>query len=193
MGCAPSYPISTSPILFNPIYLFEATGHRRKNIRELDDTEFKRIQAQYWSKLIEERKKMALNRRKFQEMGEKDFQTLAEEFPKFDMSDILDLRLQFQTFDINQDGIIDFNELMQVLDDLGDNSDEKIREEYFQQIDVDGSGAIDFEEFLGLIHKLRSETEDEFGKLGSLCRRGTDNIQRVRQLSVTEQMQTGLF
>lgn len=44
-------------------------------------------------------------------MGEKDFQTLTNEFPNFDMGDILDLRLQFQSFDINQDGIIDFNEL----------------------------------------------------------------------------------
>ena len=47
----------------------------------------------------------------FLEMGEKDFQSLIEEFPEFTNSDIIDLRLQFQTFDLNQDGIIDFNEL----------------------------------------------------------------------------------
>ena len=45
------------------------------------------------------------------EMGEKDFRSLIEEFPDFNESDIVDLRLQFQTFDLNQDGIIDFQEL----------------------------------------------------------------------------------
>ena len=44
-------------------------------------------------------------------MGEKDFKSLIKEFPEFNESDIVDLRLQFQTFDINQDGIIDFKEL----------------------------------------------------------------------------------
>lgn len=47
----------------------------------------------------------------FSEMGEKDFRSLIEEFPEFKESDISDLRLQFQTFDLNQDGIIDFREL----------------------------------------------------------------------------------
>lgn len=47
----------------------------------------------------------------FSEMGEKDFRSLIEEFPEFKESDIVDLRLQFQTFDLNQDGIIDFKEL----------------------------------------------------------------------------------
>ena len=44
-------------------------------------------------------------------MGEKDFKSLIDEFPEFTDSDIIDLRLQFQTFDINQDGIIDYKEL----------------------------------------------------------------------------------
>jgi Ca2+-binding EF-hand superfamily protein len=39
---------------------------------------------------------------------------------------------------------------MQVLDDLGDKSDQETRQEYFEHIDVDGSRAIDFEEFLGV-------------------------------------------
>jgi len=45
------------------------------------------------------------------EMGEKDFRSLIKEFPEFKEGDIVDLRLQFQTFDLNQDGIIDFKEL----------------------------------------------------------------------------------
>lgn len=45
------------------------------------------------------------------EMGEKDFRSLIDEFPEFKEGDIVDLRLQFQTIDLNQDGIIDFKEL----------------------------------------------------------------------------------
>ena len=44
-------------------------------------------------------------------MGEKDFRALIKVFPDFKESDIVDLRLQFQTFDLNQDGIIDYQEL----------------------------------------------------------------------------------
>ncbi|KAL9980970.1 hypothetical protein ACROYT_G009619 [Oculina patagonica] len=106
-------------------------------------------------------------------MGEKDFRSLIEEFPEFKEGDIVDLRLQFQTFDLNQDGIIDFKELMQVLDDLGDRSEPSVRQQYFNEIDKDGSGAIDFEEFLALIYQLRKKTDvfnerSEFGQIGSL-------------------------
>ena len=51
---------------------------------------------------------------------------------------------------------------------------------------------------LQLIYQLRKTTDvfsekSEFGQIGSLCKRGTDNIQRVRKLSVAKQMLTGLF
>ena len=46
-----------------------------------------------------------------------------------------------------------------------------------------------------LIYQLRKTSfdKDELGQIGSLCKRGTDNIQRVRKLSVAKQMLTGLF
>ncbi|XP_078361341.1 uncharacterized protein LOC144645661 [Oculina patagonica] len=199
MGCAPSYPITRSPIIYEPNAYFNITGTRKTHgENELKNTEFQNIQEHYWEKLLQERRRSAVNRRKFQEMGEKDFRSLIEEFPEFKEGDIVDLRLQFQTFDLNQDGIIDFKELMQVLDDLGDRSEPSVRQQYFNEIDKDGSGAIDFEEFLALIYQLRKKTDvfnerSEFGQIGSLCKRGTDNIQRVRKLSVAKQMLTGLF
>nr|XP_058955344.1 uncharacterized protein LOC131782607 [Pocillopora verrucosa] len=199
MGCAPSYPITRSPVVYEPITYFNRTGTRKSHgENELKNTEFQSIQEQYWGKLLMERRLSAVNRKKFLEMGEKDFRSLIEEFPEFKESDISDLRLQFQTFDLNQDGIIDFRELTQVLDDLGDKSEPAVREQYFSNIDKDGSGAIDFEEFLALICQLRKTNADflqssELGQIGSLCKRGTDNIQRVRKLSVAKQMLTGLF
>lgn len=48
-----------------------------------------------------------------------------------------------------------------------------------------------------LIYQLRKTADsfgkDELGQIGSLCKRGTDNIQRVRKLSVAKQMLSGLF
>ena len=46
-----------------------------------------------------------------------------------------------------------------------------------------------------LIYQLRKTSfdKDELGQIGSLCKRGTENIQRVRKLSVAKQMLTGLF
>jgi len=86
---------------------------------------------------------------------------------------------------------------MQVLDDLGDWSERTVREQYFNEIDKDGSDTIDSEESLVLICQLRRTTdvfnESEFGQTGNLCKRGTDNIQRVRKLSVAKQMLAGLF
>jgi len=50
---------------------------------------------------------------------------------------------------------------------------------------------------LQLIYQLRRTTdvfnESEFGQIGNLCKSGTDNIQRVRKLSVAKQMLAGLF
>jgi len=45
------------------------------------------------------------------EMTEKDLKVLARKFSDLDEAEILDLKLQFQTFDLNQDGIIDYEEL----------------------------------------------------------------------------------
>ena len=45
------------------------------------------------------------------EMTDKDLKALANQFSDLDEAEILDLKLQFQTFDLNQDGIIDYEEL----------------------------------------------------------------------------------
>ena len=47
-------------------------------------------------------------KRKFLEI---DYDMLMSRYPQWTMEDILDLKAQFQSFDLNQDGLIDFNEL----------------------------------------------------------------------------------
>ncbi|XP_074637104.1 uncharacterized protein LOC141895222 [Acropora palmata] len=198
MGCSPSHPITRSPIIYEPNSFYSVTGTRKKYADfELGNTEFELIQEQYWNRLLFVRRQTALSKRKFLEMTEKDLKALAKQFSDLDEAEILDLKLQFQTFDLNQDGIIDYEELMQVLDDLGDRSGSHAREQYFREIDKDGSGAIDFEEFLALIQELRRTTDpfanNQVEQIGFLCKRGTDNIQRVRKLSVAKQFLVGLF
>lgn len=73
------------------------------------------------------------------------YEKYKKDFPNITEQELMDLKMQFQTFDLNMDGLIDYNELGQVLDDLGDKSSIERRRQYFEDMDADGSGAIDFE------------------------------------------------
>ena len=122
---------------------------------------------------------------------------LKAKFPKLTDQELEDMRLQFKTFDMNQDNLIDYDELMQVLNDLGDTSDEEMRENYFAEVDEDGSGAIDFEEFIGLVYRLRYTSTPNEGQgqgialIANLS--GYDNLQTLAKLSLSEKMLNGLF
>lgn len=77
-----------------------------------------------------------------------------------------------------------------------DNDDDNDNKNDFDDNDDDNDDdAIAFFLSFQLIHQLRKTSfdKDELGQIGSLCKRGTDNIQRVRKLSVAKQMLTGLF
>ncbi|KAK2574067.1 hypothetical protein P5673_000192 [Acropora cervicornis] len=171
MGCSPSHPITRSPIIYEPNSFYSVTGTRKKYADfELGNTEFELIQEQYWNRLLFVRRQTALSKRKFLEMTEKDLKALAKQFSDLDEAEILDLKLQFQTFDLNQDGIIDYEEL-------------------FHKFCLSISRT--------LIQELRRTTDpfanNEVEQIGFLCKRGTDNIQRVRKLSVAKQFLVGLF
>jgi Ca2+-binding EF-hand superfamily protein len=64
------------------------------------------------------------------------------------------LRDQFMSFDLNEDGLIDHDELSMVLDQLGDKTGVEEREDYFRRVDYDGSNGVDFEEFLAVRESL---------------------------------------
>ena len=40
-----------------------------------------------------------------------DMESIKQKFPHWSYEDIMDIKAQFQTFDVNQDGLIDFVEL----------------------------------------------------------------------------------
>jgi len=160
---------------------------------------FEEITEQFFASLLQRRQEVLRAKLKIKEF---DMKRISQKYPGWNYEDIMDLKAQFQTFDINQDGLIDYEELKSVLDEIGDESPEELRKDLFKQMDEDGSGGIDFEEYLTLIHHIthgHSHTTSNTGismdknTLGVLKQEGTVNAQRVRKLSVVQQIQNGLF
>merc|ERR1712178_187836 len=125
-----------------------------------------------------------------------DMKKVREKYPLWTYEDLMDLKAQFQTFDINQDGLIDFEDLKSVLEEIGDESSEETRQNLFNEMDEYGSGGIDFEGYLTLLHTLTKGASAMMPAsqcLGVLQQEGTENAQRVRKLSVAQQIQNGLL
>ncbi|XP_066921924.1 uncharacterized protein [Clytia hemisphaerica] len=186
-----TYPLQHIPITYNPPCYFTCIGDRRVEDYSSDTTYFQKMQLGYWKDLLAERQKEHEAKMKFIEANPQVMQELLEKFPNFTQQKISDLKLQFTAFDLNHDGLIDYHEMMQVLDDLGNSSSDATREEYFAEIDEDGSGAIDFEEFLGLIYSLQHEKTR--GQSDLLYQVGQDNISVLRELTLSEKLLNGLF
>jgi len=200
---------------------------------------FEEITEQFFHDLLLKRQEVLRAKMKIKDM---DMKKVREKYPLWTYEDLMDLKAQFQTFDINQDGLIDFEELNSVLEEIGDESSEETRQNLFNEMDEDGSGGIDFEEYLTIIgadlghgifkgrkgrllnnivpshpiDPLLALDMDEIQEastdsllhtltkgasammpasqcLGVLQQEGTENAQRVRKLSVAQQIQNGLF
>lgn len=161
-----------------------------KHLTDTDETHvFEDSTDDTFDEIIDSRKDVIAAKLKYKEM---DVETIKNRFPHWTDEMILDLKAQFQTFDINLDGLIDFQELGHVLNELGDTSDEAARRRYFEELDEDGSGAIDFEEYLALIDAVLSG-KSKLNKIGQLCQSGSENAQKLRQLSIVQQIDHGLF
>ena len=68
---------------------------------------------------------------------DKNMQKWLEQWPKWSETDMADLRDQFNSFDLNSDGMIDLYELSIVLDRLGDTTDEAARKRHFDAVDAE--------------------------------------------------------
>lgn len=97
-------------------------------------------------------------------------------------TDFADLRDQFNSFDLNKDGMIDLEELCVVLDRLGDGSTPEERQQHFDTVDTDDSGAVDFEEFLELVQRVTNGELDKskgFGKAYSRTAKSTLVLNKI--------------
>ncbi|XP_035690973.1 calmodulin-related protein 97A-like isoform X2 [Branchiostoma floridae] len=189
MGCAPSFAIVIDPVRFERESLYNAAGacaapDRRKSVQ----TSSEKVCTSHCSDLLADRLAIKEARMLFENTN---YDELIEQYPKWTVDDINAFRMQFKSFDLNQDGLIDYRELCQVLDEMGDESKEEVRQEYFKKVDVDGSGAVDFEEFLVLIDQVTNSTDS--GGLGMMCSRGTESVRKLRRLTFEQQLSYGLF
>ncbi|XP_078680660.1 uncharacterized protein LOC144915807 isoform X2 [Branchiostoma floridae x Branchiostoma belcheri] len=189
MGCAPSFAIVIDPVRFERESLYNAAGVcALPEKRKAPPTASEKACTTHCSDLLSERLAIKEARMLFENTN---YEELMEQYPKWTEDDINAFRMQFKSFDLNQDGLIDYRELCQVLDEMGDESKEEVRREYFKQVDVDGSGAVDFEEFLVLIDQVTNS--DNSGGLGMMCSRGTESVRKLRRLTFEQQLNYGLF
>ncbi|CAH1800794.1 unnamed protein product [Owenia fusiformis] len=201
MGNIISFPVVNPPITFEMDTDFAPTGERIVE-KKRRTNRFERITEDFFQYLLEERAEIIKAKQKFLDLNTS---AIVKRYPNWNYEDILDMRASFQIIDKQGDGIIDFNEMCSVLDELGDKTTTATRRKYFDQVDVDRSNGIDFEEFLELIWVVskpkdpeldsdeEAENEEAGNQLGELCLKGGETAQRVRRLSVVQQMQQGLF
>ena len=125
-------------------------------------------------------------------------EAFSRRFPNWDVRDISSLKCQFEVFDLNRDGLIDFREMTTVLDGLGDTSLSLKRQATFDFIDLDGSNAIDFEEFLVFISKMEVEVLGhndirDATSFYSIVKLGVEHIKTIRNISIYKQLSNGVF
>ncbi|KAI6650242.1 Troponin C, isoform 3 [Oopsacas minuta] len=127
---------------------------------------------------------LRLGNEEFKELGHKCIETMLE---------------YFHTIDINEDGLIDYKEMCQALNTIGDNSSEDERKNLFKETDTDHSGAIDFLEFVHLFHRLTDEDKRASGKMRQIFRSVAEissdvtNLQRIRCLRPDRRFQFGFY
>jgi len=195
MGNVIYFPIKREQSSYTDSTKCTSTGKRFANYNGNvgPQNAFEEITEQFFHELLLKRQEVLRAKMKIKDM---DMKKVREKYPLWTYEDLMDLKAQFQTFDINQDGLIDFEELCSVLEEIGDESTEQTRQDLFSEMDEDGSGGIDFEEYLTLLHTLTNGASAMMPAsqcLGVLKQEGTENAQRVRKLSVAQQIQNGLF
>ncbi|XP_003727589.1 troponin C [Strongylocentrotus purpuratus] len=190
MGLNPSFPIPVPKtiISFEPEISYNTSGVKKKDIEiEYDKTGFESATEKNFQAFVEERKKAREARERFE-----DLDALQKKFTRYTLAQLETFKFQFMSFDINQDGLIDYHELQIALDELGDSSTKQERRLAFDQIDVDHSDSIDFEEFIELLTVV-SKDGSLSDAIGKMCKRGTDKMSIIRTMSVDRQLQLGLF
>lgn len=74
---------------------------------------------------------------------------------------IQEFKEAFEIFDQDKNGYISVNELREILNNLGQNPNDKELDEIINEADSDGDGNIDFKEFLCFMAKRMRDTDTE--------------------------------
>ena len=119
-------------------------------------------------------------------------------FPNITEQEITDFWHQYQTLDMNGDGLLDYDEIGHVLDSSGDRSTIQKRREYFDKhLNADSLGAIDFEHFLDLVNSITADSEsggcEKLQRQNSGLLSGKKNLEILRKLSLEAILDNELF
>ena len=185
------YPLDITPMCFDQRDHFDAAGNRVVNVAEtICPSHYKQAQKPFWDRILEEKAKSSRAKQKFTERSVAEYIDL---YPEWKEVDLTNLRDQFMSFDTNEDGLIDFDELSTVLDRLGDKTSAAERVAYFGTVDTDGSNGVDFEEFLELVHQVIMGSADAQCGFGKVYVETSTNIAACNDLSIEEQLEAGLI
>ncbi|XP_013419291.1 uncharacterized protein LOC106179995 [Lingula anatina] len=159
MGIRLSFPLKKPPICYYDRVEYIATGKQKTEEGEAPNTRspLQETSEQFFASFHLARRRMLKAGRKFEDIPT---EVLLHRFPQWDEEDIWELKAEFQTFDFNQDGILDFNELTELLDTMGDDSSEGLRLLGLRAINFKDSQGIDFEQFLQYVYNIIKKTEN---------------------------------
>lgn len=169
--------------------------NKSKRIKTFDKNRlpnpYEAIMQEFCAGMIQERKAVKRAKKRFQEAT---LRNIREKYPNWDDNFILDTKAKFQTFDTNQDGVIDFLELSQAMDEWGDTTATEARRKIFDHVNTDHSDGIDFEQFCVLVDNIKEKRDDEVAEaLAPIIDYGADGIHAMRQLYIEDQLYHGLF
>lgn len=186
-----SYPLQAKAISYHRPQDYNAFGERRTDITS-EENEIDLLHRSHCEEIFQQRHSNNLRRRMLTEVSDEDY---AKRFHQWTSEDIGDFKIQFEIFDLNRDGVIDFKEMNNVLDEFGESSKPNDRWGCFSEMDTDQSGTIDFEEFLMVMMKLQQADSksraDE--NISNIVARGAEQVAKLRRMSVYKQLTNGLF
>ena len=190
MGNLFSYPLEAEATSYHRRQDYNSLGVRKTAIVK-EENEIDKLHRKYCTDMFQHRKNDSAKRL---------FLTIEEEayvahHPQWDTDDIAELKLMFEIFDMNCDGLVDFRELAFVLDNVGENSRSDERVLCFEEIDLDKTGTIDFEEFLVVLSFLqKADSSTKTGRnIAQFVVRGANHIKQLRKISVYRQLCQGVF
>jgi len=185
------YPLQPEAICYHRQQDYNALGERKSNVVR-QENEIDLLHRTYCADIFSQRKHINEKRKLLTDVSDEAY---AKRFPQWDAEDIGDFKVQFEIFDLNRDGLIDFKEMNMVLDEFGEASDEEERMKYFHEIDLDNSNTVDFEEFLLVMNKLKTAAASSKagGNIGNIVTKGAHQVKKLRRMSVYKQLTNGLF
>lgn len=191
MGNFMQYQLQPEAISYHRQQDYNALGERKSDVVK-DENEIDLLHRTYCADIFSQRKHINEKRKLLTDVSDEAY---AKRFPQWEPEDIGDFKVQFEIFDLNRDGLIDYKEMNMVLDEFGEVSSPEDRWKYFKEIDLDASKTIDFEEFLLVLNKLQQAAGQgkAGGTIGNIIAKGAHQVKNLRRMSVYKQLTNGLF